>query len=129
MQLFSNKRIKKKLAGAASLTVPEDVENALVAYADEQIRREALVQASAAAERAVAQYRNQYRAGLTDFQSVLDSQRSLLAYQDQLAVSDGTVASNFVRLYKALGGGWQAMDATPSEIENRHSQNGLQTTD
>ena len=129
MQLFSNKRIKKKLAGATSLKAPEDVENALVAYADEQIRREALVQASAAAERAVAQYRNQYRAGLTDFQSVLDSQRSLLAYQDQLAVSDGTVTSNLVRLYKALGGGWKAMDATPSEIENRRSDNGLQTTD
>ena len=34
---------------------------------------------------------NQYRAGLTDFQNVLDAQRSLLSFQDQLAVSDGTV--------------------------------------
>ncbi|MFO7738043.1 MAG: efflux transporter outer membrane subunit [Desulfatiglandaceae bacterium] len=108
---------------AAILTALEDVENALVAYADEQIRRDTLVQASAAAERAVAQARNQYRAGLTDFQNVLDSQRSLLAFQDQLAVSDGTVTSNLVRLYKALGGGWEAMGATPSEIENRSSHN------
>jgi len=114
---------------AAILTALEDVENALVAYADEQIRRDTLVQASAAAERAVAQARNQYRAGLTDFQNVLDSQRSLLAFQDQLAVSDGTVTSNVVRLYKALGGGWEAMGATPSEIENRSSHNELQTAD
>jgi len=114
---------------AAILTALEDVENALVAYADEQARRDNLDKASAAAERAVAQARNQYRAGLTDFQNVLDSQRSLLALQDQLAVSNGTVTSNLVRLYKALGGGWEAMDATPSEIENRSSDNGLQTTD
>jgi NodT family efflux transporter outer membrane factor (OMF) lipoprotein len=114
---------------AAILKALEDVENALVAYADEQIRRDTLVQASTAAERAVDQARNQYRAGLTDFQNVLDSQRSMLAFQDQLAVSDGTVTSNLVRLYKALGGGWEAMEATPSEIENRSSHNRLQTTD
>jgi NodT family efflux transporter outer membrane factor (OMF) lipoprotein len=114
---------------AAILTALEDVENALVAYADEQIRRDTLVQASAAAERAVAQARNQYRAGLTDFQNVLDSQRSLLNFQDQLAISGGTVTSNLVRLYKALGGGWEAMDAAPSEIQNRSPHNSLQTTD
>jgi NodT family efflux transporter outer membrane factor (OMF) lipoprotein len=114
---------------AAILTALEDVENALVAYADEQVRRDALVQASAAAERAVSQARNQYQAGLTDFQNVLDSQRSLLAYQDQLAVSDGTVTSNLVRLYKALGGGWEVMEGTPSKTEDRNSNNGLQTTD
>jgi NodT family efflux transporter outer membrane factor (OMF) lipoprotein len=114
---------------AAILTALEDVENALVAYADEQNRRDTLVQASAAAERAVAQARNQYKAGLTDFQNVLDSQRSLLAFQDQLAVSDGTVTSNLVRLYKSLGGGWQTMDPRPSGVENRNSRNGVQTAD
>jgi NodT family efflux transporter outer membrane factor (OMF) lipoprotein len=114
---------------AAILTALEDVENALVAYADEQVRRDALVMASAAAERAVAQAQNQYRAGLTDFQNVLDSQRSLLSYQDQLAVSDGTVTSNLVRLYKALGGGWKAMGVAPPQIEGRSSSKGLQTTD
>ena len=102
---------------AAILTALEDVENALVAYADEQIRRDALVQASKAAQRAVTQARNQYRAGLTDFQNVLDSQRSLLSYQDKLAVSDGTVTSNLIRLYKALGGGWQGMECTKHESE------------
>jgi outer membrane protein TolC len=37
---------------------------------------------------------------------VLDAQRSLLSFDDQLALSDGTVTSNLIRLYKALGGGW-----------------------
>jgi hypothetical protein len=31
---------------------------------------------------------------------------ALLALQDQLAQSEGTVTSSVVRLYKALGGGW-----------------------
>ena len=48
----------------------------------------------------------QYTAGLTDFQNVLDTQRTLLVREDELAVSEGLVAGNLVRLYRALGGGW-----------------------
>jgi NodT family efflux transporter outer membrane factor (OMF) lipoprotein len=88
------------------LTALEEVENALVAFVEEQRRREALREASRAAERAVALVQAQYGAGTVDFRSVLDAQRSLLSLQDQLAQSEGSVASNVVRLYKALGGGW-----------------------
>jgi NodT family efflux transporter outer membrane factor (OMF) lipoprotein len=90
----------------AILTALKDVENALVAYADEQVRRDTLVKATAAAKRAADLARMQYQAGLKDFQNVLESQRSLLSLQDQLALSDGAVISSLVRLYKALGGGW-----------------------
>lgn len=103
------------------LTALVDVENGLVAYGDEQLRRDSLAQAATAAERAVSQAQNQYRAGLTDFQNVLDSQRSLLSYQDQLAVSDGTVASNLIRIYKALGGGWEAMKGINTNVESDNS--------
>ena len=34
------------------------------------------------------------------------AERSLLQFRDQLNQSDGTVTSNLIRLYKALGGGW-----------------------
>ena len=91
---------------AAVLAALQEVENALVAYASEQQRREALTAAAAAARNAAALARHQYAAGLVDFQVVLDAQRSLLALEDQLASSQGTVISNLVRLYKALGGGW-----------------------
>jgi outer membrane protein TolC len=84
----------------------EDVENALVAYAQEQERRQALGDAAAAADRAAALASFQYGAGLVDFQVVLDAQRSLFVLQDQLAASQGDVATNLIRLYKALGGGW-----------------------
>ena len=81
-------------------------ENALVAYANEQQRREYLTKAEAAAERATLLAQDQYEAGLVNFNNVLDAQRALLILQDQLAQSEGSVTSNLVRLYKALGGGW-----------------------
>jgi len=94
---------------AAVLAALEEVENALVDYAHEQQRREALIQAVDAARQAfeLAQYK--YQAGLTDFSTVLDSQRTLLSHQDQLAQSNGSVTTNLIRLYKALGGGWIPM--------------------
>jgi outer membrane protein TolC len=49
---------------------------------------------------------DKYQAGLTDFGNVLEAQRSLWAFQDQLTQSDGTVSINLVRLNKAMGGNW-----------------------
>jgi len=96
---------------AAVLTALEEVENALVAFVAGQRRRESLRNATQAAERAVALAQAQYGAGMVDFLRVLDAQRSLLSLQDQLAQSEGTITSNVVRLYKALGGGWTALAA------------------
>lgn len=83
-----------------------DVDNALVAYAEEQNRRVAINDAAQAARSAAGIAANQYSAGLIDFLTVLDTQRSLLSLEDQLSQSDAAVASNLARLYKAMGGGW-----------------------
>jgi NodT family efflux transporter outer membrane factor (OMF) lipoprotein len=93
---------------AALLAALEEVENALTAYAEEQLRRQRLLAAVEAARQAESLAEIQYQAGLVDFTTVLDAQRSLLTFEDQLAISDGTVTANLVRLYKALGGGWVA---------------------
>jgi NodT family efflux transporter outer membrane factor (OMF) lipoprotein len=98
------------------LTALEDVENALVAYAEEQLRRQSLVEATQAAQRAVDLALNQYSSGLIDFRDVLEAQRSLLSFQDRLADSGGTVTSNLISLYKALGGGWTSL--TPAAQES-----------
>ncbi|MEN8689754.1 MAG: TolC family protein [Desulfobacterales bacterium] len=100
------------------------MENALVAYAKEQLRRESLKAAAAAAQRAVLLAQDQYAAGLVDFNNVLIAQRSLLSLQDELARSEGTVTSNLVRLYKALGGGWKFQESTGSEmaVDSDHSR-------
>jgi NodT family efflux transporter outer membrane factor (OMF) lipoprotein len=92
--------------GATVLSALEEVENALVAFREEQERRQALSEAAGAAERASALSRDQYSSGLVDFESVLASERSLVSLQDQLATSEGEVTANLIRLYKALGGGW-----------------------
>ncbi len=103
---------------AAVLKSLEEVENVLVAYAKEQLRRESLSKAANAAQRAALLAQDQYHAGLVDFNNVLDAQRSLLILQDELNQSNGAVISNLVRLYKALGGGWKslaAMEDTPKK--------------
>jgi multidrug efflux system outer membrane protein len=96
---------------SAILDAIEEVENALVAYADEQDKNYNLQQAVEAAQSAVELSQNKYEAGLIDFSNVLDAQRSLLSFQNELAQSDGTVASNYIRLYKVLGGGWTSFAA------------------
>ena len=94
---------------AAILTALEDVENALVAYAEEQNRRDSLKEAAQAAQKAAELAKYNYQSGLTDFNNVLDAERSLLTFQELLAQSTGTVATNLVGLYKALGGGWTSI--------------------
>ena len=94
---------------AAVLAALEDVENALVAYAKEQSRRQSLTEATEAARRAVELAQIQYSSGLIEFGNVLIAQRSLLSLQDQLAVSEGGVTSNLIALYKSLGGGWKSL--------------------
>ena len=93
---------------AALLTALEDVENALTAYAYELARREYLLKESQSAERSAEISRAQYSSGLIDFQSVLDTERTLLSSQDQVVQSDAQVILNLISLYKALGGGWQS---------------------
>jgi len=49
----------------------------------------------------------QYKEGLTDYQRVLDSIRSLTLRQDDYARTKGKIATSAIALYKAFGGGWQ----------------------
>lgn len=106
---------------AAVLGALQEVEDVLVAYAEEQARRESLQQATQAAKAAADLASQQYAAGLIDFQAVLDAQRSLLSLQDQLATSEGEVTSNLIRLYKALGGGWTSLAPAAPQPEARQS--------
>jgi len=92
----------------------QEVEDSLTALAEEQTRREHLMAAANAAQQAADLSLQLYTAGLRDFRDVLDSQRSLLALQDQLASSGATLSTNLVRLYKSLGGGWSAASMMPA---------------
>jgi NodT family efflux transporter outer membrane factor (OMF) lipoprotein len=94
---------------SAVLSAREEAENAIVAYAQEQRRRRELSEAALSAQTAAELASLKYRAGLIDFTTVLEAERSLLSFRDQLAQSDGAIVTNLVRLYKSLGGGWRAL--------------------
>jgi multidrug efflux system outer membrane protein len=95
------------------LSALEEVENALRAYVETQERKKSLSDATQAAQKAAELAQQKYQAGLTDFTSVLDAQRSLLSLQEQLTISNGNVSANLVRVYKALGGGWTSLSGSP----------------
>ena len=103
-------RVKEAEASyrSAILTALEETENALIGYFNEQTRRDRLQQVTQADQTALRLTQVQYRAGLADFLTVLDAERSLSANEDQLAQSQTTVVTGLVALYKALGGGWEA---------------------
>ncbi|MBK1789822.1 efflux transporter outer membrane subunit [Persicirhabdus sediminis] len=86
----------------------EDVENALVEIREQSKRVLALKRAVVAAEASVEQVKTLYTTGLTNFQNVLDMERSLTVQQDELAQSQGAVSIAHVQLYRAMGGGWQS---------------------
>ena len=88
------------------LKAMEEVKNAIVAHNQEKIRRNWLLAAVAATKEAVDLVVVQYETGLTDFNNVLTTQKSLFNQQDELVASQASVVLNLIRLYKALGGGW-----------------------
>lgn len=90
----------------------EEVENALVGLNQEQTRRDALKTSAEATRRSVELAGELYQAGQTDFQNLLDSQRSLLSVENRLAASEAAVVTNLITLFKALGGGWEPETTT-----------------
>ena len=84
-----------------------DVDNALIAYRADQLRRDRLVAQSAQSRRALQIANERYRNGLSDFLEVLTAQRTLLQSDQDQATATTTVSTDLIMLYKALGGGWQ----------------------
>ncbi|MFO1233464.1 MAG: TolC family protein [Paenacidovorax caeni] len=91
----------------AVLTALQEVEDALAALNGEGARQAHLQQAAQAAGNAALLAQQRYASGLIDFASVLETQRTQLTAQDALATSQANLGSGHVRLFKALGGGWQ----------------------
>ncbi|MEO8807567.1 MAG: efflux transporter outer membrane subunit [Burkholderiaceae bacterium] len=92
---------------AVALLALKDVEDALVALRGDRLRLVRLVNAADAASNAALMARQRYGSGLVDFQTVLETQRTQLGTQDGVASARADVSSDHVRLYKALGGGWE----------------------
>ena len=98
----------------------EEAESALVRTLRERETRQRLEQAVVASRRAAELAEILYRRGLADYLTVLDSQRTLNVVDDRLALSATAEATSVVRLYKALGGGWEAFEP-PSQVTSSPS--------
>ncbi|MBS1170232.1 MAG: efflux system, outer rane lipoprotein, NodT [Burkholderiaceae bacterium] len=85
----------------------EEVENGLKSYAVGRERVDARRGAAEAARNAAQLARNMYQSGLADFQKVLETERTLLSAEDNLSVAEAGMRTSLVKLYKALGGGWE----------------------
>jgi outer membrane protein, multidrug efflux system len=88
------------------LTALKDVEDALVALKGDRTRLDHLQGAATAAGNAALLAQQRYASGLIDFQTVLQTQRTLMTAQDSVASTQADISTDHVRLYKALGGGW-----------------------
>lgn len=88
-------------------TALTDVEDALVQMRGDRARLAQLRIAAEAAANAALLAQNRYTSGLIDFQAVLETQRTQLATQDSVASTAASLSADHVRLYKALGGGWE----------------------
>lgn len=96
------------------LAALEEVENALTAYAVGRERVAARQAAADAARNAAQLSRNLYQSGLADFQKVLETERTRLSAEDGLATAETAMRTNLIKLYKALGGGWEPTSETPA---------------
>ncbi len=90
---------------AAVLAALKDVEDALVALRGDRERLARLQGAADAAANAALLARQRYSGGLVDFQTVLETQRNA---QDSVVAASADLSADHVRLYKVLGGGWNA---------------------
>lgn len=82
-----------------------EVRTAYSAYTQQYHRYESLQGAVKAAKDAENISQDLYKNGLSDFNNVLDAQRSLLTLEESLTISRGQISQDLISLYKALGGG------------------------
>ena len=101
------------------LTALEDVENALVSLAQERIKIQRLSEAARRYGEAARLSRALYTSGSTSFLEALTAERSLYTAEDSLIVSRVAIATSYISLAKALGGGWDGMidSSVPAVID------------
>jgi NodT family efflux transporter outer membrane factor (OMF) lipoprotein len=104
------------------LRAAQEVEDALAGFLNAQEATVFEQGAVRAAERSVELSIEQYREGATDYQRVLDAQRSLLEQQNDLARSRSSLATSLMALYKALGGGWETRGSEPVVPETTQNE-------
>lgn len=89
---------------ATALAAAQDVADAASALDGSRRQTAALDAAATAARNAHLLARQRYAAGLVDFTTLLDTQRTQLAVDNSRAAAAADTSLHLIRLYKALGG-------------------------
>jgi NodT family efflux transporter outer membrane factor (OMF) lipoprotein len=95
------------------LQAAREAEDAMAGFTGSLQQLEILTETVKSAKRSNELSTIRYREGLSDYQRLLDSQKSLFAQQQRLVTQAGASISSLVALYKALGGGWENQDGLP----------------
>ncbi len=88
------------------LTAMQEVEDAMSQYRSSVEQTVSLREAVNQNRETLTLSLELYKQGLTEYQNVLDAQRTLLTYQDYLVQAQGGSLVYLIKLYEALGGGW-----------------------
>jgi multidrug efflux system outer membrane protein len=112
--LVANVRLSRTEAAAAALnyrstvlTALQEVEDGLASLREDARRSSALNDSVLANQRALDVNFDAYRKGLVTYVTVLTLQLQTVQARQQLAQAQLTQSIDLVKLYKALGGGWE----------------------
>jgi NodT family efflux transporter outer membrane factor (OMF) lipoprotein len=122
-ELVANVRLSRAQAAEAALQYRktvlgalQEVEDGLTNLREDALRTASLKDSVASDQKALAVDIDAYQHGLITYISVLTVQIQTVQAKQQLAQAVLAQSTDLVKLYKALGGGWQ--DAPPAQAEN-----------
>ena len=113
----------------AVLRATEDVENAFSALVKREAQVGILTRGEAALDRARKNSLAAYQGGVVSLIEVLNADDKLLQVRDTKAQAQTEAARAAIASFRALGGGWEAPDASSNHLYSDVSSNELSTSD
>ena len=92
----------------SAIQAAREVEDAMTAFARSREQDRILRDTVAVAERSAELSLLRYQEGFADYQRVINAQQALFNAQQRYAANRGAVTSNYIAIYRSLGGGWQS---------------------
>ncbi|NBU97390.1 MAG: TolC family protein [Spirochaetia bacterium] len=104
-----NEKCKQSLLNYQKLVLNaiEETENAILAYETEKINQELLDKEVTAYKNNLTYSKILYEKGITDYLTLLDSQKSYYEVRDRQIQNSYKISLRVVNLYKVMGGGWE----------------------
>lgn len=90
------------------LNALEEAEGALVAYTQDQLAAQQQQEAVRRVAEVSRLSNNRLQSGLINLTDWLDSERQLISSQQTLLTTQTQTLLDMIKLYKALGGGWES---------------------